>query len=560
LRIDDRLETALRNFDGVTAQGATGQWHQLLDLLAQNPSNFDIEDVAGGLERLHSAAGQVPLQDRVSCVNSLQRGIRSAPLIMLLSHDEPPVAAVAMQRAQLEDHDWIEIIPRLGTRARGFLRLRTDLGQAAAHALQVFSAGDFLLPYAGQESLAVEIETAKPAQTSHWQSQQAPIGVIVERIEKWRRDRENADSPQLPFIEENEIEPYPEIDEIRFESDDNGVIIWAEGAPRGAIVGIDIARAAYDNGPGPDAYGAAAFRQRMPMESARMRLRGASTVEGDWRITAAPFFDSISGRFRGYRGIMRRPTIVETAQPIESEIQQTQQLQQMQQIVHELRTPLGAIAGFAEIIEQQLFGPVSADYRQMATAIIGDANQLLAGFDDLTLAAQMDRGQLEVSPGITECPWLASRLKDRLQAISENLGVEVNLVLADPVRPFAVDPDISERIFSRLLAAVIIGCENGEELKGRFHTELGTTAWNQFKLDLPRQLSGQSEDELLNSSPQATKSTLGSPLLGLGFSLRLVRNLAHSVGGNLQIQKESLLLSLPASQDGHSHYQGKWGE
>lgn len=555
--IDDRLETALRNFDGVTAQGATGQWHQLLDLLAQNPGNFNIADVAGGLERLHASAGQVPLQDRVSCVNALHRGIRSAPLIMLLSHDEPAVAAVAIQRAQLDDHDWIEIIPRLGTRARGFLRLRSDLGQAASGALRVFSAGDFLLPNIVQESPAEEIEAAKPEEISPWQSQQAPIGVIVERIEKWRRDRENADSPQLPFVEEPELEPYPEIGEIRFESDDNGTIIWAEGAPRGAIVGIDIARAAYDNGPGPDAYGAAAFRQRMPMESARMRLRGASAVEGDWRITAAPFFDANSGRFRGYRGIMRRPTVAETARPVENDIQQAEQ---MQQIVHELRTPLGAIAGFAEIIEQQLFGPVSAEYRQMASAIIGDANQLLAGFDDLTLAAKMDRGQLEISPGFTECPWLASRLKDRLQTISENLGVEVNLVLADPVRPFAVDPDITERIFSRLLAAVIMGCDSGEELKGRFHTELGATAWNQFTLDLPRQLSGQSEVDLLNSSPQATKSALGSPLLGLGFSLRLVRNLAHSVGGNLQIQKESLLLSLPASQDGHSHYRDNWGE
>ncbi len=557
MRIDDRLETALRNFDGVTAQGATGQWHQLLDLLAQNPNNFDIEDVAGGLERLHSAAGQVPLHERVSCVNALHRGIRSAPLIMLLSHDEPPVAAAAIQRAQLDDQDWIEIIPRLGTRARGFLRLRSDLGQAASGALRVFSSGDFLLPFVGQQSLEDEIKAEEPEEKSYWQSQQAPIGVIVERIEKWRRDRENADSPQLPFIEDHEIEYHPEIDEIRFESDDNGTIIWAEGAPRGAIVGIDIARAAYDNGPGPDAYGAAAFRQRMPMDSARMRLRGASAVEGDWRITAAPFFDAVSGRFRGYRGIMRRPTIAETAQPVENDVRQAEQ---MQQIVHELRTPLGAIAGFAEIIEQQLFGPVSADYRQMASDIIGDANQLLAGFDDLTLAAKMDRGQLEISPGFTECSWLAARLKDRLQAISENLGVEVNLVLADPVRPFAVDPDISERIFSRLLAAVIMGCENGEDLKGRFYTELGATAWNQFKLDLPRQLSGQSEDELLNSSPQTTKSTLGSPLLGLGFSLRLVRNLAHSMGGNLQIQKESLLVSLPASQDGHNHYQDNWGE
>ncbi len=578
VRIDDRLETALRNFDDMSKDSATGQWYQLLDLLAQNPRNFGAAEVAQGLSRLHGAAHFVSRNDRAAGIAALTRGISSAPLILLLSHDEPPIAEFAIERAHLDDEDWLEIIPKLSTRGRGFLRSRKDLRPVVMQALAVFSSGDFLLPNFSADSSERLIETASVAPSAEaipdhsaetlppkslssgkadWESEQLPIGVIVARIEQWRKDRENIEAPQLPFAEDHDQDGLTEINEIRFESDDNGTIIWAEGAPRGAIVGIDIARAAFDNGPGPDAYGAAAFRQRMPMESARMRLRGASAVEGDWRITAAPFFDPSSGRFRGFRGIMRRPTVVETAEPVQDRVRQAEQ---MQQIVHELRTPLGAIAGFAEIIEQQLFGPVSREYRELASAIIGDANQLLAGFDDLTIAAKMDRGQLESSAGITECPWLASRLKERLQTISDNLGVSVNLVLADPVRPFAIEPELAERIFSRLLAAVIMGCGQGVELHGRFHTEIGSTIWNRFRLDLPKRLLGQSEDELLNSSPLAAQTRLGSPLLGLGFSLRLVRNLSRSLGGNLQIQKESLLLSLPASQDSHSYYKDFWGE
>jgi hypothetical protein len=558
LRIDDRLETALRNFDKMSQESAVGQWYQLLDLLAQNPRNFKPVDVAIGLAQLHQTAETISTKERAAGIAALTQGIHSAPLALLLAHDEPAVAALAIEHARLDDEDWMEIIPKLNIRARGFLRMRRDLSPATLQALAVFSTGDFLLPHYASvpEAQTVTVDTPAKAAKSEWEAQQLPIGAIVERIEQWRQQRESADAPQLPFAEDT-THSEPEINEIRFESDDNGTIIWAEGAPRGAIVGIDIARAAFDNGPGPDAYGAAAFRQRMPMESARMRLRGASAVEGDWRITAAPFFDPASGRFRGFRGIMRRPTVVETAEPVFDRVRQAEQ---MQQIVHELRTPLGAIAGFAEIIEQQLFGPVSREYRELASAIIGDANQLLAGFDDLTIAAKMDRGQFETTPGITECTWLASRLKDRLQTISDNLGVRINLVLADPVRPFALDPEMAERIFSRLLAAVIMGCGNGEELRGRFHTEIGSTIWNRFQLDLPKRLAGQSEEELLNSSPLSAASKVGSPLLGLGFSLRLVRNLSQSFGGNLQIHKESLLLSLPASQDGHSHYKDYWGE
>ncbi len=556
MRIDDRLETALRNSHETTGANLDGQWRQLIDILAQNPRYFAEDQVGDGLRRLFEIGEYVPEQMRAQCISALTGGIRSAPLVQLLAFDSPAIASAALAQAQLDDSDWAEIIPHMGTRARGFLRMRRDLGPKAMRALTIWSSGDFLL----STNTATEAENviAPVPAVAAWKSDSGEIGEIVQRIEKWRRDRETAEAPQLPFTELADIEDDDWLaTELRFETDDNGTIIWAEGAPRGAIVGIDIARAAYDNGPGPDAYGAAAFRQRMPMDSARMRLRGASSVEGEWRISAAPFFDAISGRFRGFRGIMRRPTLVETAAPLPSDQNESDQLHQ---IVHELRTPLGAIAGFAEIIEQQLFGPVSREYRDIADAIIGDANRLLAGFDDLTMAANIDRGHFDAEFGVTECNWLATRIRDRLQSISDNLEVKVNLVLADPVRPYAIEPELAERIFSRLLAAVIIGCSPGETLDGRFRTEIGPIVWNRFQLALPQKLSGHSEEELLNSGPMSGSQPSGSPLLGLGFSLRLVRNLARNIGGDLQIHKESLLLSLPAAQDSHFHFRDKRGD
>lgn len=554
MRIDDRLDTALRNAERPSGNHSAGQWRQLIDILAQNPLRFDPQQVANGLVRARQMRDSIDIDDRVAAVRSLAGRILSPPLVQLLAGDAPPVSAAAIAGARLSDEQWADLVPHLPVRARGFLRMRGDLGPLAQRALALHSGGDFALPGSTADQLS---ETAPPA----WDNKAVPIGEVVERIEQWRRDHERplgqAEAPQLPFEPELSATQTPAT-EIRFETDDNGTVIWVEGAPRGAIVGIDIARPAFDHGPGPDAYGAAAFRQRMPMENARMRLRGASVVEGDWRMSASPFFDAQSGRFRGFRGIMRRPTVSETANIAPDPVRQGEQ---MQQLLHELRTPLGAIVGFAEIIEQQMFGPVADEYRGLAGAIVTDANQLLAGFDDLSIAAQMDRGEFQAESGVTECNWLVARIAERLHDVSESLKVDVNLVIADPVRPFALDHDMAERLFSRLLSAVIMGCKPGENLHGRFSTEIGATAQNRFQLSLPEKLAGCSEEEMLGVGPAGGQaSPAGSPLLGLGFSLRLVRNLSHNVGGSLQFQNESLLVTIPAVQDDGHHYRDQWGE
>ena len=553
VRIDDRLDTALRNADRPLGDSAIGQWRQLIDILAQNPLRYDPAQIASGLIKARQMRDSVPAQDRVSALESLHGRILSPPLIQLLAADTPAVAAAVVSGARLDDGQWADLVPHLPVRARGFLRMRRDLGPLTLRALSLYSGGDFALSGA-KENLSAK--TTAPLSRPNWDNKAVPIGEVVERLEQWRRDHERSEAPQLPFEPDAAGALQPAY-EIRFETDDNGTVIWVEGAPRGAIVGIDIARPAFDHGPGPDAYGAAAFRQRMPMENARMRLRGASVVEGDWRMSASPFFDAESGRFRGFRGIMRRPSVAETASLAYDPQRQAEQLQQ---ILHELRTPLGAIVGFAEIIEQQMFGPVEPEYRGLADTILTDANQLLSGFDDLAIAAQMDRGVLEIRSGTTECNWLAERLALRLRTVSDSLNVEVNLSIADPVRPFAVEQDMAERLFSRLLASVIMGCEAGEALSGRFSTEIGAVAQNRFQLTLPSKLASLTEEQLLGSGPATIAAIGGSPLLGLGFSLRLVRNLARNVGGSLHFQNESLLVTIPAVQDDAHVFKDQRGE
>jgi hypothetical protein len=560
LRFDDRLETILRQTDD-NSIGLSTKWQQLVDILAQNPDGFDPYSVAIGLQKVRQFMDVVPAEVREQCVLALAGRLQSTPLLLLLSGDVPAVASAAIRGARLSDADWVDIVPQLSTRARGFLRNRRDMGPFTSRALMLWSSADFVLSkdVADAENSVV----VKPS---------VQIRDIVERIERLRFERENAgpapaelpgpiptiqdipaDAIDLAEADQLEIDINP-IDEIRFEADEYGTICWVEGAPLGAIVGVDIAEPAFDDGPGPDAYGAAAFRQKMPLENARMRLCGAPAIAGDWRINAVPFFDGVSGRFNGYRGILRRPNLSEVALIPDSLAKEAEHIQQL---LHELRTPLGAIIGFSEIIEQQLFGPVTEDYRILAGNILHDAERLLSGFDDLSTAATIETGTYLAEEGVTDCDWLSQKLAERLRGLTDLLNVTLNLVQAHPVRPFAVDHQLAERLFSRLLSAVIIGCEQGDVLYGRFSTETGPNVTNRFVLTLPKKLVDMEEGELFGSGSGAVDDNDAAPLLGLGFSLRLVRSLARNAGGDLRFSNQSLIVSVPAFNDNRANYRGE---
>ena len=544
MRFDDRLTTVLKG-SLPEGSGAATQWRQVIDLLAQKPGNLANQDVQAGLTRLRDLHDRVSEADRLAAVRSLAGRLRSAPLLVYLAADSDDICDAAMDAADLTPEIFADAYHMLSPRAQERLQSR-GLDVADDQPAAPESAGEDPALAPGHD---MDVEQTNDSQEdastdSAERLAESQISALVEKIADYQKNRP-VEAPHADAPEEGHSSFFVEsLESIRFETDEIGTINWTEGPPKGAIVGVSVAQPAFDEGPGPDAYGAAAFRQRMPMENARMRLCGAAIVAGDWRMNAIPFFSEESGRFEGYRGVMRRPNMAEDAGHGGIDVQRREQLQQL---IHELRTPLNAVIGFSEIIEQQLFGPASYEYRSLARNIMDEARRLLAGFEDLDIAVKVDSGQLPESNGTTKADWLFERMMQRLQGLTQSNVVDLNISKAEPVRPFALDGESVERIFARLLSAAIISCEHGETLKGELRTRIGLQPTNRFTLSRPSRIKDIAESVLLDPSQGIDGEGGESSLLGLGFSLRLVRNLAQSAGGSLTINDDNIALTLPAA-------------
>jgi signal transduction histidine kinase len=367
----------------------------------------------------------------------------------------------------------------------------------------------------------------------------------VARIEAFRKNR--VDAQRDP-----DVSAEPVLEAFRWETGSDGVILWVEGAPRGPLVGQSIANIAERGQYGVDGQAAGAYEKRAPFRDARFSVAGGGAAAGDWRISGVPFFDPRSGTFMGYRGSARRPRLDEVARAHSAAQQEAGlfgtdlQADSLRQLIHELRTPLNAIIGFAELIDGQHMGPADAQYRSRASEIMEQASRLLSAVDDLDTAARIETSRISFDEGSVDAVALLCRLHDSYERVADQRNSRIAIEITRDLPPAKVEQGAAERMFARMLAATIGLAQEGETIAATMALgDLGHKRMLCLSIDRPRAIDGLDEAALLDPGYSPEGDWPGAPALGLGFALRLVRNLAEAVGGALVIGERRFALYLP---------------
>ncbi|SCW84782.1 Signal transduction histidine kinase [Sphingobium faniae] len=554
MRFNDLMQTVL-SAENRSGQGAVTLWRQCVDLLAQHDraqGAMDAEDRNALLDRLTALRPQLSEAQHMATVVELGTRLASPALVEFFANDRPSVAAAAIARARLADDDWVALLSRLTPTARGVLRGRRDIGPETRRALESFGPADLVLTTDRDDAFPAQamlltaemaVSEAAPDTDTAPREGKSQIRNLVDRIQRFTRTRRHAAPSEV-----SQDSPETAIRSFAFETDANGAIIWVDQKPRAALIGLSLNEAALDGGSGPDGHVAGAFARRSGFRHGRYQIVGG-TLAGEWRLSATPFFDPRSGRFQGYRGQARRPYIHEVAIPSDTASVSVAGFpaDSLRQLVHELRTPLNAILGFAEIIEQELFGAAGPDYREMAGKIAVDARHLLAAFDELDLAARSHQDEAPITPHVVDPALLITQVVARFSDQAREPGSRVDIRMSPDIPSVRIDPIQGERMVQHLLRTLISVTPSGENLTGAcwFQPD-GATGRVMLAFDRPSSLKGMEEKELLDPGYTAEGDWADGPLLGLGFSLRLIRSLATGCGAALEIEPDRLILSVPA--------------
>lgn len=217
---------------------------------------------------------------------------------------------------------------------------------------------------------------------------------------------------------------------------------------------------------------------------------------------------------------------------------QNSEADRLRQLLHELKTPVNAIQGFAEVIQQQLFGPVPHEYRAHAATIASDSARILAGFDEIDRLARLESGAIALEPGSSELASVIERLIAQLDSVltPRMAGFEFSGEVDEAL--VAVSQGELEMICWRIMATLAAAIGAGEhshitmDIQGD-HARLTCT--------LPAALAG--EDDVF-AAPRHIGSALSGGMFGAGFALRLARAEARAAGGDIRCEDDTLTMTL----------------
>ena len=517
MRFDDRLLTVL-NQPADDRHDAAVRWRQLVDLVARAGANGHSDVVTEALEAIRREAGRVEETTRAAAARAVAALPLPLGLLEYFASDSLAVSAPVLAAATLDRHQWQAVYAAADDETRRFIETLHPELLSEPHV-------EVVPQRAEPQEAADHLAAPEPAPQPY-----APPSLheVVERIERRRRLRAEQARPAVAPT----AAPHDAPALFRWECGPGGEIAWVEGAPRGAMIGRSIAKS--QDGERIDEAVARAFAMRAPFRDAMLKIGGGGLLGGEWKISGIPAFEPADGRFAGYRGVALREEPGPAGEHAVGVPDILADPDSLRELVHEIKTPLNAIIGFAEIIEGQYLGPADRGYRDRAGEIVGQARLLLAAIDDLDFAAKVHSARGTVSERV-DFAALLDRIAGELRELALRRDVEAEVVHARAEVTAQVEPELADRLLLRLFGTLADRAETGERLV------VSTEATNEgarIVISRPAALRGLSESDLFDP-------TLGREGLHGGFPLRLARGLARIAGGDLVASRNTFALTFP---------------
>jgi signal transduction histidine kinase len=203
-------------------------------------------------------------------------------------------------------------------------------------------------------------------------------------------------------------------------------------------------------------------------------------------------------------------------------------------VSHDLRTPLGTIMGYAEMLQTGVLGTVNGDQQNAAAEILDSSNRLLAFVNNLIGQAQLETGRIVIRPRPFKPLELTEGVKSLVGYMAKKKGLDFVSEI-DPCLPNQIraDPYWLRQILYNLVNNALKFTTNGTVKVRLFRVNE-----NHWAMEVSDSGVGIPEDAHRTIFEPFRQVERKGVIEGSGLGLSIVSQLTALMEGKIELQSE----------------------
>jgi PAS domain S-box-containing protein len=203
---------------------------------------------------------------------------------------------------------------------------------------------------------------------------------------------------------------------------------------------------------------------------------------------------------------------------------------------HELRTPLSAILGYADMLQEGIYGELSERQRNTMERIVANIGRLLSLVGNLLDQAQMEAGMMTLDVAPFKTADLISDAMAVMSVLAEAKGLELSSRTADDVPDTLVgDRQRLHQILVNLVSNAVKFTQEGTVSVRAYRPD--ASRWALAVSDTGPGISKEAQSYIFEPFRHADES-LTREYTGAGLGLTIVKQLVELMGGEINLESD----------------------
>ncbi len=205
-------------------------------------------------------------------------------------------------------------------------------------------------------------------------------------------------------------------------------------------------------------------------------------------------------------------------------------------VSHDLRTPINAILGYTEMLQQEIYGPITVEQHEPLSRIVVSCNQLTRLVSDLLSQSRLEAGGLTM----TNQPFAPAALVESIMMISGPIAQEKRLALTH-----CIEPDVPAEVqgdYARLHQVILNLIDNALKFtqQGSVSLHLSRPDAEHYALAVADTGPGipPHEQAVIFEAFQQGSVVAEGRYKGVGLGLSIVKQLTLLMGGQISLASE----------------------